>query len=474
MALAPGDYIIYIFVSIEFIIAAGLTGETNMETGVKSFGAKGDGRADDWAALQRAIVETQGALVFGPGTFRISKGLVVDLNKRGKTEILGRGARIIAHGAEPALHFIGTHAGTADPKDVSAEVWARESTPVIRGLEILAEHPEADGIRLELTWQPILSQVTVRDCRHGIHLVKRNRNVIISECHVYHNRGVGIFLDGVNLHQIIVNTNHISYNAQGGIKLSKAEVRNIQICGNDIEYNFAKTGAQDIAADVWFLADNRGIREATIVGNTIQALRTPGGANVRIEGLREAGNRKAGLLNITGNLITSQECNILILDSRGVAIQGNTFILGPKRNIRVVGSACVAIGPNTLDHNPDYDSNARTEGGVEIEGCTACTVSGLCLQNEHGGDVTGGVIEVRNSSMINVTGCILIEPARAGVVLAGTRDSRVSDCIIRSGRHAVAEDSSSQNNMIVNNRVSGPGISSEGTGTVLSGNVHKE
>jgi len=442
-----------------------------METNVKSFGAKGDGRTDDWAALQSAIHETEGALVFGPGTFRISQGLLVDLSKRGKTEIRGHGARIIMQGSGPALHVIGRHAGTADPKDITAEVWARESTPIIQGLEITAEHPEADGIRLEMTWQPILSQVTVHDCRHGIHILKRNRNVIISECHIHHNRGVGVYLDGVNLHQIIVNTNHISYNGQGGIKLSKAEVRNIQICGNDIEYNFASRDQQEPTADVWFLADNRGIREATIVGNTIQALRTPGGANVRIEGLREAGNHKAGLLNITGNLITSQETNILIMDSRGIAIQGNTFILGPKRNIRVINSACVAIGPNTADHITDYDYAGKTEGGIELDGCAECSVSGFIFHNAHGGEEAGGVIEVRDSNMINVTGCIITEPARGGVVLSGTHDSRVSDCIIRSGRAAIAEDATSENNMIVNNRVSGLGISSAGKGTVQNGNL---
>jgi hypothetical protein len=373
--------------------------------------------------------------------------------------------------AEPALHVVGTHTGTADPKSIAAEVWARESTPIIQGIEVLAEHPEGDGIRLERTWQPILSQVTVHDCRHGIHIVQRNRNVIISECHVHHNRAVGVFLDGVNLHQIIVNTNHISYNGQGGIKLLNAEVRNIQICGNDIEYNFAARDQQEPTADVWFLADKAGIREATIVGNTIQAVRTAGGANVRIEGFGQEGNRKAGLLTITGNLITSQDHNILIIASRGIAIQGNTFILGPRRNIKVVGSACVAIGPNTMDHITDYDYAGKTEGGVELDGCSECTVSGIILHNAHGADEPGGVVEVRNSSMINVIGCTLVEPARGGVVLSGTRDSRVSDCIIQSGRAAIAEDPDCEGNMIVHNRIRGSAMSCEGKGTVLEGNL---
>ncbi|MGY8691150.1 MAG: right-handed parallel beta-helix repeat-containing protein, partial [Verrucomicrobiales bacterium] len=81
----------------------------------------------------------------------------------------------------------------------------------------------------------------IRKVHDGIRLVRRNRNVIVSHCHVYHNTGAGIFLDGVNLHQINISGSHISYNRLGGIRIERSEVRNLQITGNDIEYNNAKT-----------------------------------------------------------------------------------------------------------------------------------------------------------------------------------------------------------------------------------------
>lgn len=442
-----------------------------MENPLGVFGVKGDGVTDDWAALQKAIDETTGVLALGPGTYRLSRGLVVNLAQRGKTEIRGQGARLIGQGPGPVLHIIGTHAKTADPKDVSTSVWVNESTPIIHGLEIMAENPEADGIRLELTWQPIITHVTVHDCRHGIQLVRNNRNVIISECHVYHNQKVGIFLDDVNLHQIIINTNHISYNAGGGIKVLYGNVRNIQICGNDIEYNFARTGVQEPVGDVWFVAGEIGIREATIVGNTIQALRSKEGANVRIEGFGAKGNLKAGLLNITGNLITSQEVNILIINSRGIAIQGNTFILGHQRNIRVLNSSSIAIGPNVIDHNTDYDYSARTEGGIELDGCDDCTINGVVFHNILSPTDWNGAVEVRNSSAINIMGCNITEPSRCAVILRGAHDCRVSDCIIRTGVCAVSEDASSENNLIINNRIIGSGLSCAGKGTRQEGNL---
>jgi len=87
--------------------------------------------------------------------------------------------------------------------------------------------------------EALLSNLLIRECRHGIHFVKRNRNPIISSCHIYHNKGCGVYFEGVNLHQVNIADSHISYNAGGGIKVFNSEIRNLQICGNDIEYNCA-------------------------------------------------------------------------------------------------------------------------------------------------------------------------------------------------------------------------------------------
>jgi hypothetical protein len=50
-----------------------------------------------------------------------------------------------------------------------------------------------------------------------VHLTTRNRNVLISACHFYHNTGVGVFYDHVNLHQSNIVGSHISYNGGGGV-----------------------------------------------------------------------------------------------------------------------------------------------------------------------------------------------------------------------------------------------------------------
>jgi len=56
----------------------------------------------------------------------------------------------------------------------------------VTGLEIVGAHAEADGISAQGTMQLTITRVVVREARHGIRLHDRNRNVLISDCHLYH------------------------------------------------------------------------------------------------------------------------------------------------------------------------------------------------------------------------------------------------------------------------------------------------
>lgn len=87
--------------------------------------------------------------------------------------------------------------------------------PTVDGLEIVGAHEEACGIEADGTLQLTLTRVAIREALHAVRLAGRNRNVIVAECHLYNNRGVGLHLDGVDLHQINVTGCHISYNAAG-------------------------------------------------------------------------------------------------------------------------------------------------------------------------------------------------------------------------------------------------------------------
>src|SRR5690606_41413848 len=89
-------------------------------------------------------------------------------------------------------------------------------------------------------------------------------------------------------------------------------------------------------------------REGTISGNTIQAIYSPGGANIRFIG-SDGNANKVGLWSITGNHIGNQDFNIDLDHSRGISIIGNTFMRGYDRNIVVKNSKNIIMSDNVID-----------------------------------------------------------------------------------------------------------------------------
>lgn len=393
----------------------------------KILGLKGDGVADDTAALQKAVAERGSCLTLPPGTCRITQPIRVDLTRTGRFALSGDGgcARLLMDGPGPALWLVGGHEGTASPASLVDHVLNEERFPTISALEICGNHPEADGIRIEGLWEPTITQVYVHDCRHGIHVTGRNRNVIVADCHIHNNSGIGIFYDHLNLHQSNILGSHISYNNGGGIKVLESEIRNLQISGNDIEYNFDPDA--DESADVWIETLSSSVREGTIVGNTIQAMPSPGGANVRIRGLDAENPRRAGNWAISGNLISSQMINIHLQFVRGVAISGNSFFSGHERNIRIEDASCIALGANTLDRHPDY--RAPGGGGIEIIRSSNCTISGSVV-SESAPVNADGAIRLQNSKNISITGCQIASPQGNGIHVSRCANATVTSCVI--------------------------------------------
>ncbi len=394
---------------------------------IKDLGAKGDGQNDDSAIIQEALLEGDGLLFFPRGSYLLTKPIEIELSNTGCIGIRGDGtARLIMAGPGPAIRLIGTHKGSADPNSVDEIIWQKERMPLVSGLEIMGAHPEADGIQLEYTMAALLSNLFIHECRHGVHFVTRNRNPIISSCHIYHNRGCGVYFENVNLHQVNIADSHISYNAGGGIKVFNSQIRNLQICGNDIEYNYDLEAKE--SADIWIDTQEESVREGAIVGNTIQALPSPGGANIRMIGQSQEVAHKVGLFSISGNLISSQETNIHLKYSRGVAISGNTFFSGHKHSIHAEHSSNIVVGPNVFDHNPDYAKD--TLDGLLFENCSGCTFSGFHFVDT----LAEAVVALKNCSEINMTGCQILNPRNVGVLLDNTRNCKVSNCIILDRR----------------------------------------
>jgi len=429
---------------------------------VRNYGAVGDGRTDDTAAIQRAVDAGRGGVWLPKGRYRITRPIAIELDRVGPTSVLGDGsATIVMAGAGPALHLVGTHTGTADPATVKPNVWQNQRAPSVDAIEIVGDHPEAIGIRAERTMQPIFSRLTIRKALHAIHLTVRNRNVIVSECHLYENRGVGVYMDHVDLHQINVANCHISYNGGGGVVLRHSSVRNLQIGTCDIEGNMAAGGppTANILIDTHKGTgmQNWDVREGTIVGCTIQHTgKAPDSANVRFIGRDEDPPLSVGRFTIAHNAMSDVAVNIHLKHARGVVITGNTLWRGFKHNLLIEGSTHVLIGPNLLERNRIYKP-LIAHNGVRLRDCRECTLTGLHL---HDTKQPGAGLVLQRCRWCNITNCLIVDCHHAGVLLENVEHTRLSDCIIRDTRPKVAKPiavrlTSGKANMIVNNLLAG-------------------
>ncbi|MDZ4404718.1 right-handed parallel beta-helix repeat-containing protein [Prosthecobacter sp.] len=402
----------------------------------------GDGKADDTAAIQR-LFDTGGSVKLAKGTYRLTKTLTVDLTKTGFAALSGDGtARLLMTAAGPALHFIGTHEGSAAPSTFKPEVWANERTPMVEGVEIVGAHAEADGIEATGTMQITLSRVVVRECRHAVHLTKRNRNVLISACHFYHNTGVGVFYDDVNLHQSNIAGSHISYNGGGGVVSRGGNVRNLHIGTCDIEGNHAKDGPPSANIEL----DSRGgsIGEVAVTGCTIQHTnKSPDSANIRIIGagtdeslLRRAGREhtREGNVTISANVFSDVQVNIEIRHARGVVITGNTFWEGFQHDLLVEDSGNIVVTANNFDRNPRYlvngNDNAEKNGLVFLR----------CEDSIISNNVISGVwkkraaVDIESGNRLQISHNSVLDSDGVGIRLEKVTNSLISENIIRDDR----------------------------------------
>lgn len=402
----------------------------------------GDGKTDDTVAIQH-LFDTVGSVKLPKGTYLLTQTVKIDLTKTGFAALTGDGTvRLIMAGEGPALHFVGTHEGSAAPDSFKPDVWESQRTPMVEGIEIVGADAEADGIEATGTMQITLSRVVIRECRHAVHLSTRNRNVLISACHFYHNTGIGVFYDNVNLHQSNIVGSHISYNGGGGVVSVGGNVRNLHIGTCDIEGNHAKDGPP--SANV--MLDSRGgsIGEVAITGCTLQHThKSPDSANIRIIGsgtdpslLRRAGREhtREGNVTITGNVFSDVQVNVEIQHSRGVTITGNTFWEGFQHDLVITDSDNIVVTGNNFDRNPRYLVNGNDnaeKNGVVFQRCTDSifnnnVISGVWKQR--------AAVDIESCNRLQISHNSILDSDGTGLRLEQVTNSMVAGNIIRDDR----------------------------------------
>ena len=495
---------------------------------VTSFGASGDGASDDTDAILHAIADGDGVLEFPRGTYRITRTIEIDLAAHGSLGIVGSHgtARLVMAAAGPALRIVGHHQGTAVPESRTPRTRVAERLPTVSALEIVGEHAEADGIELVETMQATFDRLLLTGLRHGVVLRVRNRNFLLSACHIYDNTGVGVFFDRCDLHQAILSANHISYNREAGVKALGGDLHNLQITGNDIEYNYdRRVDAADRltgSADVWFDAVEGTASEITIASNTIQSVPSPGGANLRIaggtmpalsalpfpgqrHGARTVSGRalaagepvpsitptepvasaiplSARLIAVTGNVLGSQETNIDVSLADRVTITGNTLYDGLKGTLHAEECHHLLVSGNTFGWSATEDRGMQ--GGVLLRNCVGANLTGLVMLDDRAGNErAGGAIALVGCRDSAVSNCQILDPRWRGVTLLDCYRVRVSDNSILDRRRppqmlaGVEIGGDSVDNLVQNNllsRAAGDALRCPSSGDVVQGNVEVE
>lgn len=385
--------------------------------------------------FRKQISDNGGTLLLEAGVHRITGTLEFALAGKGTAVVrpVGGPVTLIMDGAGAAIRIVGSHEGTASPTSFQPATW-NERMPLVEGIEIVGNHPEADGIELVRTFEAVISKVAVRWCRIGIRLFERNRNVTISDVNLYENRGIGLFLDDVNLHQINVGNSHISYNRGGGIVVRDGNVRNLQITGCDIESNMpgddTPTRTANILLDLSGSADDktRSIAEVAITGCTIQhssnysgkdydAL-APGGANIRFLGKEIA---PIDSVTISGNVLSDTELNIDLHTCFDITLTGNTFFAPNPDNLHVTNCQRVIVNGNTF--NP---REFERPGRVIFDKCQDCILSNNTFRALLAED---GAVVVKNSTRMSLTDNVLTE-STSGLRIEGSSHVIVKDWIV--------------------------------------------
>jgi hypothetical protein len=408
---------------------------------VRDFGAIGDGKADDTAAIQKAVDSGVGAISFPKGAYRLTSTITIDLDQAGFTALIADGtAKVVMAGAGPAFHFVGTHEGSADPGTFKPNVWERQRMPLMRGLEITASegNKEADGIEATGTMQLTVTETVIHDLRHAIHLTKRDRNILISACHLYHNSGCGVLYDHVNLHQSNIVGCHISYCAGGGVVTRGGEVRNVQIGTCDIESNM--TPDAPASANVLIDCTDGSTDEVAIIGCTLQHnSKSPGSANIRVIGkgitsTKDATETQEGHIAIVGNAMSDVQINVHLQHARGVSITGNTFWEGFEHDLLVEDSQAIVVGPNDFDRNPRYVVNGHWSqdlNGLTFRHCADCKLSGFLVKSVWKKEAA---LLLENCDRCTLTDLSILDCDNRGLWMKDCTRCRVSDCVISDDR----------------------------------------
>lgn len=336
---------------------------------IHKYGAIGDGKTDDTLAFQKAFEESGVISLESNKTYLISETVVMDLSKiKG---IQGNNAKILLKTDIPAFHITGNKVddGAEPPSNVGLE---DEFAAVIEGLHVYSNNHQGTALVLDGTFGVNISNSHFYSLKSGIELINKNRNVIITENHIWDMTDYGIHYNNTNTHQSIIANNHISY-AKVALLFENGDVHNTQLNSNDIEIGHSESGATLSAVQVIANELNSQFSQAQIVGNTIEDHfhATEGILNFYAENFdpSKIGADDVpyiGMIELVGNEFSGSSKAMVLENSNDLIINANTFKLIEEVFISIfTGGEGINITGNTFSGKIDKDSGGRV---LEVEG----------------------------------------------------------------------------------------------------------
>ena len=255
-----------------------------------------------------------------------------------------------------------------------------------------------------------------------------------SDCHLYHNSGIGVFYDQVNLHQSNIVGCHISYNAGGGVVSRGGEVRNVQIGTCDIESNMTPDGPP--GANVLIDCTGGCIAEVAIIGCTLQHNnKSPGSANIRFIGRgTPAARHRGAAVGPRHHRRQRAQRRAGQRPPRARARRGHhrQHLLAPATSTICSSrsAATSSSAPNTFDRNPPYFTGklAKAQGGLVFRKSRDCTLTGLHVNGVRGQDAA---VLLDGCDAFNIADCTIFDSDGAGLLLREVTRTRVGGCVIR-------------------------------------------
>ncbi|WP_406903139.1 right-handed parallel beta-helix repeat-containing protein [Serratia marcescens] len=145
------------------------------------------------------------------------------------------GATIVQLSNTATLHYLGTLAGSANPIQSGDKVHSEYGFIIDNARICSVDRESGVGVLLEKTIGATISNSVFYFNSIGIQIKGMNRNINISNSHIYANRNYGLhYMPNGDMHQMNVTGTHISY-SRINVFSDNQHLYNLQISGSDIE-----------------------------------------------------------------------------------------------------------------------------------------------------------------------------------------------------------------------------------------------